>query len=328
MSLDLEQLKTTFDSNRQELVEVFRGAFGIEASFQDVVAGETSELLSADDFAAPGLLLTATGPTGTFAFVLQEGGGLLSEKYHSPDPTQQNIIRTLAQEIGYTLLPESMDATAFTALPVPDLGLALRTAGVENSASRFTYAAQVDDRTCRLDLVGPCPKMEYVLSAAPDESPSPVSNSEAAPTEAAPSDATPAETAESTPVERSNPPSGSGPPSTSRVPQRESLPSDVDSAMQHLPTYTKSLLRIGVPVTVKLASTKLAVKNVVEMSMGSIIQFDKSCEEPLTLEVAGHEVAFGEAVKVGDKFGLRITSVSLPPERFGPIQFMTEKRSD
>jgi flagellar motor switch/type III secretory pathway protein FliN len=49
---------------------------------------------------------------------------------------------------------------------------------------------------------------------------------------------------------------------------------------------------------------------------GSIIQFNKSCEDTLTLEIAGHKFAVGETVKVGDKFGLWITSIVLPDERF------------
>jgi flagellar motor switch/type III secretory pathway protein FliN len=52
---------------------------------------------------------------------------------------------------------------------------------------------------------------------------------------------------------------------------------------------------------------------------GSIIQFDKSCEEMLELDAGGRRIAMGEAVKVGDKFGLRITSIILPDERFRPV---------
>jgi hypothetical protein len=36
----------------------------------------------------------------------------------------------------------------------------------------------------------------------------------------------------------------------------------------------------------------------------------------LQLEVSGRPVATGEAVKVGDKFGLRVNSIVLPEERF------------
>jgi flagellar motor switch/type III secretory pathway protein FliN len=49
------------------------------------------------------------------------------------------------------------------------------------------------------------------------------------------------------------------------------------------------------------------------------LQFEKSCEELLDLEVNGQAVAVGEAVKVGDKFGIRVTSMILPEERFLPI---------
>ena len=53
---------------------------------------------------------------------------------------------------------------------------------------------------------------------------------------------------------------------------------------------------------------------------GSIIQFEKLCDEMLTLEVGNHRVAEGETVKVGDKFGLRVTSMVMPDERFHPVQ--------
>jgi flagellar motor switch protein FliN len=56
------------------------------------------------------------------------------------------------------------------------------------------------------------------------------------------------------------------------------------------------------------------------MSPGTILQFDKSCEEMLELAVGNHNIACGEAVKVGDKFGLRITSIVLPDEQFHPVK--------
>ena len=87
-----------------------------------------------------------------------------------------------------------------------------------------------------------------------------------------------------------------------------------------LPPYTKSLLRIRVPVVVTLAQKRQPLNRVIELGPGSIIQFDKSCEEMLELEVGNHSVACGEAVKVGDKFGLRITTMVLPEERFSPVK--------
>ncbi len=87
-----------------------------------------------------------------------------------------------------------------------------------------------------------------------------------------------------------------------------------------LPPYTRSLLRIRVPVVVTLARKRQALGKIVELGPGSIIQFDKSCEELLELSVGDHPVASGEAVKVGDKFGLRILSMTLPGERFQAVR--------
>jgi flagellar motor switch/type III secretory pathway protein FliN len=91
------------------------------------------------------------------------------------------------------------------------------------------------------------------------------------------------------------------------------------TTINDLPPYSRSLLRIRVPVVVTLAQKRQILRRIVELGPGSIIQFDKSCEETLDLDVGGHRVAIGEAVKVGDKFGLRITSIILPGERFQKV---------
>ena len=100
--------------------------------------------------------------------------------------------------------------------------------------------------------------------------------------------------------------------------------SDAESPawLQYLPPYSRSLLKIKVPVTVTLATSKQSVRSILELVPGSIIQFEKLCDEMLSLEVGNHPVAEGETVKVGDKFGLRLTSMVLPeravPHRHGP----------
>ena len=71
---------------------------------------------------------------------------------------------------------------------------------------------------------------------------------------------------------------------------------------------------------VTLASKKQSIGKILELGTGSIIQFEKSCEELLDLQVGDRICAKGEAVKVGDKFGIRLTSLVLPDERFGPLQ--------
>lgn len=71
----------------------------------------------------------------------------------------------------------------------------------------------------------------------------------------------------------------------------------------------KRILRLEVPVIVKLAERKLPVAEVLRLGVGSIIEFVKANDEPLQLMINNKTIAFGEAVKVGENFGLRIKQV-------------------
>lgn len=95
---------------------------------------------------------------------------------------------------------------------------------------------------------------------------------------------------------------------------------DLNDGLDLLPPYARSLLKIKIPVIVTLAETKQPIGKILELVPGAIIQFNKSCDEMLTLEAGGQHVALGEAVKVGDKFGLRITSIKMPDERFTSVR--------
>ena len=99
---------------------------------------------------------------------------------------------------------------------------------------------------------------------------------------------------------------------------------DATATPSALPPYTQNLLRIKVPMMVTLAQKKQPVRTIVELVPGAIIQFNKSCDEMLELEVSGEPIALGECVKVGDKFGLRVTSVMLPEERFKSVRTITK----
>jgi flagellar motor switch/type III secretory pathway protein FliN len=91
-------------------------------------------------------------------------------------------------------------------------------------------------------------------------------------------------------------------------------------SVESLPSYSRSLLKVRVPVTVTLARKKQRISQIVELGPGSIIQFSKSCDQLLELEVNGRTIGEGEAVKVGEKFGLRVTGMVLPGEKFLPVQ--------
>lgn len=69
------------------------------------------------------------------------------------------------------------------------------------------------------------------------------------------------------------------------------------------------ILRMKVPVIVKLAQRKLTMSEVLRLGAGAIIEFSKASDEPLDLLVSNKLIATGEAVKVGENFGLRITHI-------------------
>ena len=85
--------------------------------------------------------------------------------------------------------------------------------------------------------------------------------------------------------------------------------SDVEAGLPGFPTYTRELLKIRMPVQVTLASQRKSIQEITELGPGSIIKFDKTCNEPLELTVGDRPLAHGEVVKVGDKFGLRISGL-------------------
>lgn len=75
--------------------------------------------------------------------------------------------------------------------------------------------------------------------------------------------------------------------------------------------YQREVLGVRAPVSVTLAHKSVPLSMVLDLVPGAMIQFSKSCDAPLVLAVGGHPIALGEAVKVDDKFGLRIRTFDL-----------------
>ena len=69
------------------------------------------------------------------------------------------------------------------------------------------------------------------------------------------------------------------------------------------------ILKMEVPVIVRLAERRLLLSEVMRLGTGAIIEFFKSSDEPLELLVNNKPIAVGETVKVGENFGLRITQI-------------------
>jgi flagellar motor switch protein FliN/FliY len=71
----------------------------------------------------------------------------------------------------------------------------------------------------------------------------------------------------------------------------------------------KHLLRMKVPVIVRLARKSMSVGTVLCMAPGAIIEFDKRADQELELMIRNKTIGFGKAVKIGEQFGLKVTSI-------------------
>ena len=81
------------------------------------------------------------------------------------------------------------------------------------------------------------------------------------------------------------------------------------------PKELQRILHIEVPVIVRLAEKRMPLREVLDLSIGSIIEFDKGAEDLLDLMVNNQPVGRGEAVKIGEKFGLKLTEIGPVEER-------------
>lgn len=69
----------------------------------------------------------------------------------------------------------------------------------------------------------------------------------------------------------------------------------------------KQLLTLEVPVIVRVGTRKMALRDILALVPGSIIEIDKPADEELDLLINNRHVGFGVAVKVGENFGVEVT---------------------
>jgi len=71
----------------------------------------------------------------------------------------------------------------------------------------------------------------------------------------------------------------------------------------------RRILNINVPLIVQVARQKLSVAEVTSFTTGTVIEFDKIVEEDLDLLAKNKCIGKGQAIKVGENYGLQVTSI-------------------
>ena len=80
------------------------------------------------------------------------------------------------------------------------------------------------------------------------------------------------------------------------------------------------ILDVPLKVTVELGRTHKSIKEVLELTNGSIVELDKLAGEPVDIQVNGKFLAKGEVVVIDENFGVRITEIASPAERAAKLQ--------
>lgn len=84
---------------------------------------------------------------------------------------------------------------------------------------------------------------------------------------------------------------------------------------QHTSRGLEFLYDVPLEVSVEVGRSKILLRDLLRMGEGYVIELDKIAGEPLDLYVNSRLIARGEAVMVGEKFGIRLTDVVSTSDR-------------
>ena len=80
------------------------------------------------------------------------------------------------------------------------------------------------------------------------------------------------------------------------------------------------VLELPVTISMEIGRTKISIRNLLQLSQGSVIELDRLAGEAMDVLVNNTLIAHGEVVVVNDKFGIRLTDVISADERIRKLR--------
>lgn len=80
------------------------------------------------------------------------------------------------------------------------------------------------------------------------------------------------------------------------------------------------VLDIPVTISMEIGRTQINIRNLLQLSQGSVVELDRLAGEPMDVLVNDTLIAHGEVVVVNDKFGIRLTDVISADERIKKLR--------
>ena len=81
-----------------------------------------------------------------------------------------------------------------------------------------------------------------------------------------------------------------------------------------------TVLDIPVTISMEIGRTRISIRNLLQLSQGSVVELDRLAGEPMDVLVNDTLIAHGEVVVVNDKFGIRLTDVISAAERIKKLR--------
>lgn len=95
------------------------------------------------------------------------------------------------------------------------------------------------------------------------------------------------------------------------------LPANGANGLSHTNQPANLSLVMDIPVTLslELGNTRMSVRDLLQLSQGSVVKLDRHGGDPLDILVNVCLVARGEVVVINERFGVRITDIVSTEER-------------
>lgn len=217
--------------------------------------------------------------------------------------------------------PPKVNLVDFGSEDVVTTDLAKSNEPVVRAAFRMEVDGLIDSEIMQILTIDVAKEMvEALMNDEPEEAPPPPKKAAPAPPKQAPP---PPPKSQAPPPQQNYPPPGYG---YGGSPMQPNVVTNMPvSPAQFMPLSMEPvqvnesninlILDVPLQVTVELGRTKKTIREILDLSTGSIVELDKLAGEPVEIQINGHYLAKGEVVVIDENFGVRITEIASPAER-------------
>lgn len=269
-----QQIAAACRSNVSSVVQAYQANLGAKVTFEPGQLTTGCDVILSAASSEPGLFVIFEFSEQALA-VLIPASLDVPAWYRHPDESQASRLQTLPMEWSLGLLPADLEATKYQTIACGNLKKQLTACGLGDDAQRFEYIVQhpvTSAEMGRVQIVWPLstPRFQNLAEFVTEQSS--------------------ATTPEPLEVD-------------------DALGAGATAVPRSAATLNRQarVLPIPVPLIVKIAEKRIDLRQLRALAPGTLIAFDKACDDPLDVFVGRQLYCRGEAVKMDEHFAVKIT---------------------